>query len=646
MPARVKKNRAAAQPAARTPSISTRSGRPAEGKFIICLHYLVQCLILCIDLVSAPTTTRGRGRGHGRGNLQSHIASNIEDSINPNEAAAADEDHDVNRAPDGDCEDAPAGLSLQSPAKPRTRRPRQPRAVPESSRITRQSTRRKRDENGVLEDEVSPTKIVAIESTQPDGDKDESHHDEEVKPQAPVPKTTQNSQPSYPTSTSISTGGPQDESTDSTAGDVELTKKYLMETDKSKAAQTPVSQSPIPKDSEDVSAGDALPSSLSRKRKSIAAAENAETKKRRIEKDAQTPESHVQDGPATDTKHDESSQEGSFEEASLGKHSSPRLSRKRKSIEAQDETNVNSEDAESKRQRIEKAEQISEGQKDSSAHSGENNNTISAPPVRGGRGGYGARGGRGRGGGRGRDSGGRGRGRGRGGRGRGKSANRRGGQNNENDTEDEFWPFWDMAENWRESTPPPHPETQRIKDRQAELSALFQKIGQAQQGALALVADRSMDTLARDPDVHKNCSEFATVQQDLDWYEAKAVGILEAEYREKCLLAERMQEANVWIAKRTTARHMEELRENTLNLLMGEMMALIEGHQAAEDTEHPEYDGSDPEGSFQELVFPDDGTMPGQLERGSDAEEAYESLLEAANYIHAEESAGKPIGYE
>ncbi|KAJ5567058.1 hypothetical protein N7535_006364 [Penicillium sp. DV-2018c] len=546
MPARVKKNRAAAQPAARTPSISTRSGRPAEGKFIICLHYLVQCLILCIDLVSAPTTTRGRGRGHGRGNLQSHIASNIEDSINPNEAAAADEDHDVNRAPDGDCEDAPAGLSLQSPAKPRTRRPRQPRAVPESSRITRQSTRRKRDENGVLEDEVSPTKIVAIESTQPDGDKDESHHDEEVKPQAPVPKTTQNSQPSYPTSTSISTGGPQDESTDSTAGDVELTKKYLMETDKSKAAQTPVSQSPIPKDSEDVSAGDALPSSLSH----------------------------------------------------------------------------------------------------SSAHSGENNNTISAPPVRGGRGGYGARGGRGRGGGRGRDSGGRGRGRGRGGRGRGKSANRRGGQNNENDTEDEFWPFWDMAENWRESTPPPHPETQRIKDRQAELSALFQKIGQAQQGALALVADRSMDTLARDPDVHKNCSEFATVQQDLDWYEAKAVGILEAEYREKCLLAERMQEANVWIAKRTTARHMEELRENTLNLLMGEMMALIEGHQAAEDTEHPEYDGSDPEGSFQELVFPDDGTMPGQLERGSDAEEAYESLLEAANYIHAEESAGKPIGYE
>ncbi|KAJ5558285.1 hypothetical protein N7535_008498 [Penicillium sp. DV-2018c] len=168
-----------------------------------------------------------------------------------------------------------------------------------------------------------------------------------------------------------------------------------------------------------------------------------------------------------------------------------------------------------------------------------------------------------------------------------------------------------MAQNWRESTPPPHPETQRIKDRQAELSALFQKIGQAQQGALAVVADRSMDTLARDPDSHKNCPEFATVQQDLDWYEARAVGILEAQCREKCLLAERMREADVWIAEKTA-----------------------------------DYDVSDSGDSFQPLVFPDDDTLPGQLEGGFVAEEAYESLLEAAKYIHTEQSAGKPIRYE
>ncbi|KAJ5567089.1 hypothetical protein N7535_006395 [Penicillium sp. DV-2018c] len=199
-----------------------------------------------------------------------------------------------------------------------------------------------------------------------------------------------------------------------------------------------------------------------------------------------------------------------------------------------------------------------------------------------------------------------------------------------------------MAQNWRESTPPPHPETQRIKDRQAELSALFQNIGQAQQGALAVVADRSMDTLARDPDSHKDCPEFATVQQDLDWYEARAVGILEAQCREKRLLAERMRDADVWIAERTAD---EDLKEKTMDFLMGKMMALIEGHQV-EGAKHTEHHASDYGDSFQELVFPDDDTLSGQLEGGFAAEEAYESLLEAAKYIHAEEPAGTPISYE
>jgi hypothetical protein len=135
-----------------------------------------------------------------------------------------------------------------------------------------------------------------------------------------------------------------------------------------------------------------------------------------------------------------------------------------------------------------------------------------------------------------------GRGRGRG-RGYAAAAIRRGGKR----IEDEIW-----DSDSRRRTPSPIPETQPIKDRAEELVALFKKVGQAQQLALSVLAEHSMQRLARDKNAHKDCPEYDQVLRDLAEHERKALTKCRDQYDQKVESAERVYAGNVLIVEQRT----------------------------------------------------------------------------------------------
>ncbi|KAJ5248456.1 hypothetical protein N7524_012416 [Penicillium chrysogenum] len=351
-----------------------------------------------------------------------------------------------------------------------------------------------------------------------------------------------------------------------------------------------------------------------------------------------------------------------IDEASFSAVSSPRISRKRKSLELQNGTpDVDSEDTISKKARTDEPETSPE---DIPIPSEEFDppclrlNPVTKP--RGGRG-----------------------------RGRAKATIIKRGKK----IEDEIW---DVAENWRGPTPEPTPESMPTKTRQEELSALFKKVGQAQSIALSVMADQTMHKLAREKNAHKECPEFEQVQRDLDEYERKAIEKLNAEYNATADKESRVYEAKVLIAKETARRRMEDLQDDMLKMLMGKMMALIQGRRVAEDDEHTEYDTSDSEQSVKQFLFRDGETAVRQEERGftasavrdpegavdymaaeegweefvqrvrlgrlneeiapaeitdedalrTYAKDAFGSMLHAATYIHEQEASGKVVGYD
>lgn len=132
-----------------------------------------------------------------------------------------------------------------------------------------------------------------------------------------------------------------------------------------------------------------------------------------------------------------------------------------------------------------------------------------------------------------------GRGRGRG-RGYAAAAIRRGGKR----IEDEIW-----DSDSRRRTPSPIPETQPIKDRAEELVALFKKVGQAQQLALSVLAEHSMQRLARDKNAYKDCPEYDQVLRDLAEHERKALTKCRDQYDLKVESAERLYAGNVLIVE-------------------------------------------------------------------------------------------------
>jgi hypothetical protein len=139
--------------------------------------------------------------------------------------------------------------------------------------------------------------------------------------------------------------------------------------------------------------------------------------------------------------------------------------------------------------------------------------------------------------------------RGRGGRGRGRgrgsaaAAIRRGGKR----IEDEIW-----DSESRRRTPSPVPATQPLKDRAEELAALFKKVGQAQQLALSVLAERSMQTIARDKNAHLDCPEYDQVMRDLAEEQRRALTRYRDQYDLKVESAEKVYQGNLFIIEQRT----------------------------------------------------------------------------------------------
>ncbi|KAJ5334320.1 uncharacterized protein N7506_008103 [Penicillium brevicompactum] len=472
-----RKNRAAAQPAVRTPSISTRSGRTAQVPSL----YLLE-------------------RG---------------------DSTDLDADESASNA-------------LQSPQTPRTRRPRQPRPVPESSRTTRQSARLKPNEDGTYDEDVSPTKVVETDFNHQNVDMDDSQqYEEDYRSEPPISKTSQSPEPrmvaSAPASPSAGQLGAADELADEMPHDL---------------LQPPKAKDETPAENMKIS---------------------------------------------------------DFEQAPFSAVSTPRLSRKRKSIDMADGTpEVDSEGVSNKKLRNDDTEP--EDTPESPMQNGTEIDTQNETspedvpvPLRGIRSTRlpncftKPRGGRGR------------------GRAKQTTIIKRGKK-----IEDEIWD----SENWRGRTPSPTPESQRTKDRQEELSALFKKVGQAQQIALSVVADHNMHRLARDKNSYKECPEFAQVQQELDEHERKAIKKLDAQHKLATALAIQKRDGELYRIKDTAAHLIEEAQDDMTTMLMGKMMALIQGRKVAEDDEHTETDTSDSEKSEKQFLFRSGDKATRQVERG------------------------------
>jgi hypothetical protein len=74
------------------------------------------------------------------------------------------------------------------------------------------------------------------------------------------------------------------------------------------------------------------------------------------------------------------------------------------------------------------------------------------------------------------------------------------------------------------------------------MATLFKKIGQAQHIALGFMSEQSMHKLAREKNAHKDCPEFAQVQQDLAEYQRKALDRLTADHKWRMgLLREKLE---------------------------------------------------------------------------------------------------------
>ncbi|KAL5051206.1 hypothetical protein BDW71DRAFT_194261 [Aspergillus fruticulosus] len=146
-----------------------------------------------------------------------------------------------------------------------------------------------------------------------------------------------------------------------------------------------------------------------------------------------------------------------------------------------------------------------------------------------------------------------------------------------------------------ERSPSPSAATQKLRDRQRELDKAFRRVAAAQRLALAVLATQSEKRIARDKNAHKAVPEYEEISLVLKAYLREKQDTLRREYDLKVAQENRIYQANKEAIEERCRASSRYIQEEHLLASHGEYMTFIEGRRAAEDDEHTETDGSETE---------------------------------------------------
>ncbi|KAL4753799.1 hypothetical protein BDW72DRAFT_190759 [Aspergillus terricola var. indicus] len=146
-----------------------------------------------------------------------------------------------------------------------------------------------------------------------------------------------------------------------------------------------------------------------------------------------------------------------------------------------------------------------------------------------------------------------------------------------------------------ERSPSPSAATQKLRDRQRELDKAFRRVAAAQRLALAVLATQSEKRIARDKNAHKAVPEYEEISLILKTHLREKQDTLRREYDLKVAQENRIYQANKEAIEERCRASSRYIQEEHLLASHGEYMTFIEGRRAAEDDEHTETDGSETE---------------------------------------------------
>ncbi|KAL6235477.1 hypothetical protein BDW75DRAFT_230321 [Aspergillus navahoensis] len=146
-----------------------------------------------------------------------------------------------------------------------------------------------------------------------------------------------------------------------------------------------------------------------------------------------------------------------------------------------------------------------------------------------------------------------------------------------------------------ERSPSPSAATQKLRDRQRELDKAFRRVAAAQRLALAVLATQSEKRIARDKNAHKTVPEYEEISLILKAHLREKQDTLRREYDFKVAQENRIYQANKEAIEERCRASSRYIQEEHLLASHGEYMTFIEGRRAAEDDEHTETDGSETE---------------------------------------------------
>ncbi|KAL4974336.1 hypothetical protein BDW66DRAFT_90274 [Aspergillus desertorum] len=146
-----------------------------------------------------------------------------------------------------------------------------------------------------------------------------------------------------------------------------------------------------------------------------------------------------------------------------------------------------------------------------------------------------------------------------------------------------------------ERSPSPSAATQKLRDRQRELDKAFRRVAAAQRLALAVLATQSEKRIARDKNAHKAVPEYEEISLILKAHLREKQDTLKREYDLKVAQENRIYLANKEAIEERCRASSRYIQEEHLLASHGEYMTFIEGRRAAEDDEHTETDGSETE---------------------------------------------------
>ncbi|KAL4996230.1 hypothetical protein BDV10DRAFT_114465 [Aspergillus recurvatus] len=139
-----------------------------------------------------------------------------------------------------------------------------------------------------------------------------------------------------------------------------------------------------------------------------------------------------------------------------------------------------------------------------------------------------------------------------------------------------------------ERSPSPSAATQKLRDRQRELDKAFRRVAAAQRLALAVLATQSEKRIARDKNAHKAVPEYEEISLILKAYLREKQDTLRREYDLKVAQEKRIYQANKEAIEERCRASSRYIQEEHLLASHGEYMTFIEGRRAAEDDEHTE----------------------------------------------------------